>query len=136
MIFGSETTSSFRFMPSLFTSGHQNQERSQAILRVVVALFLCATALFSQVLRAAQPSLADYSAVDSILSAHCLDCHAGKDPEGQLVLDNFEALMKGGEIGPAVIAGKSSDSMLVQMIEGRFEKAAKRKSCLPASALN
>jgi tricorn protease-like protein/mono/diheme cytochrome c family protein len=73
----------------------------------------------------------DYSAVDSIFSAHCLDCHAGKDPEGQLVLESFETLMKGGEIGPAVMAGKSGDSLLVQMVEGRFEKNGKKKIMPP-----
>src|SRR5262245_13125524 len=69
----------------------------------------------------------DYSSVDAIFSARCLDCHAGKDPEGQLVLDNFESLMKGGETGPAVVPGKSSDSLLAQMIEGQFEKNGKKK---------
>src|SRR5690242_7696111 len=44
---------------------------------------------------AAQPFSPDYSSIDSIFTAHCLDCHASKDPEGQLVLESFEALMKG-----------------------------------------
>src|SRR5215471_9661465 len=73
----------------------------------------------------------DYSAVDAIFGAHCLDCHAGKDPEGQLVLESFESLMKGGEIGPAIVAGNSADSLLVQMIEGRFEKEGKKKIMPP-----
>src|SRR5262245_36903753 len=64
----------------------------------------------------------DYAAVDAIFTEHCLDCHAGKDAEGQLVLESFDALMKGGEIGAAVVPGKSAESLLVQMIEGRFEK--------------
>src|SRR5439155_21567255 len=57
--------------------------------------------------------------------------HAGKDPEGQLLLDSFETLMKGGEIGPAILPGKSGDSLLVQMIEGRFEKNGKKKIMPP-----
>src|SRR3954469_18520372 len=74
---------------------------------------------------------ADYSSVDSIFAKHCLDCHASKDPEGQLVLESFESLMKGGELGAAVIPGKSADSFLVQMIEGRFEKEGKKKIMPP-----
>jgi WD40 repeat protein len=73
----------------------------------------------------------DYSAVDSIFAQHCLDCHAAKDPDGQFVLESYEALMKGGELGVAVVPGKSGDSLLVQMIEGRFEKEGKKKIMPP-----
>jgi len=73
----------------------------------------------------------DYSSVDSIFAARCLDCHASQDPEGQLVLETFETLMKGGEIGPAVLPGKSAESLLVQMIEGRFEKDGRKKIMPP-----
>src|SRR5207302_5732127 len=78
-----------------------------------------------------QPSTTDYAAVDSLFAAHCLDCHASKDPEGQLVLEGFDTLMKGGEIGPAIVPGKSAESLLVQMIEGRFEKEGKKKIMPP-----
>src|SRR5262245_17429451 len=47
----------------------------------------------------------DYASVDAIFTKHCLDCHASKDPEGELVLESFESLMKGGEIGAAVLPG-------------------------------
>ncbi len=80
---------------------------------------------------AAEISAPDYSAVDSIFAARCLDCHASQDPEGQLVLESFETLMGGGEIGPAILPGKSAESLLVQMIEGRFEKDGKKKIMPP-----
>ncbi|PYJ06511.1 MAG: hypothetical protein DME25_06480 [Verrucomicrobia bacterium] len=90
----------------------------------------CCLSLLS--LRAAEPPAApDYAAVDAIVSAHCLDCHASSDPEGKLVLESFDTLMKGGELGLAIVAGKSADSMLVQMIEGRFEKNGKKKIMPP-----
>jgi len=69
----------------------------------------------------------DYTSVDAIFTKYCLDCHASKDPEGELVLESFETLMKGGEIGPAILPGKGADSLLVKMIEGRFEKDGKKK---------
>jgi hypothetical protein len=78
---------------------------------------------------AAQPS--DYASVDAIFTKHCLDCHASKDPEGDLVLESFDTLMKGGEIGAAVLPGKSSESLLVRMIEGRFQKDGKKKIMPP-----
>ncbi|EEF60702.1 c-type cytochrome domain-containing protein [Pedosphaera parvula] len=73
----------------------------------------------------------DYAAVDAIFQKHCLDCHGSQDPEGKLVLENFESLMKGGEIGAALVPSKSADSLLVQMIEGRFEKEGKKKIMPP-----
>jgi mono/diheme cytochrome c family protein len=83
-------------------------------------------------LTAAEPVVTnDYAAVDAIFNQHCLDCHASQDPEGKLVLENYESLMKGGEIGAALVPGKSADSLLVQMIEGKFEKGGKKKIMPP-----
>jgi sugar lactone lactonase YvrE/mono/diheme cytochrome c family protein len=73
----------------------------------------------------------DYSTVQAVFGRQCLDCHASKDPEGELVLENFETLMKGGELGPAIVPGKSTDSLLVRMIEGRFEREGKKKIMPP-----
>jgi WD40 repeat protein len=94
-----------------------------------VILLLCFLRSLSLAAQSSAPT--DYSAVDGIFSAHCLDCHAANDPEGQFVLESFETLMKGGEIGPAIVPGKSADSLLVQMIEGRFEKEGKKKIMPP-----
>ena len=91
---------------------------------VLTLLFLCLVSASN----AAQP---DYASVDGIFTKHCLDCHASKDPEGELVLESFDSLMKGGEIGPAVLPGKSADSLLIKMIEGRFEKDGKKKIMPP-----
>src|SRR5881396_2422648 len=109
----------------------QNQARARGLHRALLATGF--GLVFACVNTSAAPaaSSAEYSAVDSLFTAHCLDCHASTDPEGQLVLENFDALMKGGEIGPAILAGKSSDSLLVQMIEGRFEKDGKKKIMPP-----
>jgi WD40 repeat protein len=70
-------------------------------------------------------ALHTYVEVDSIFSAHCLDCHESKDPEANLVLESFESLMKGGEAGAAIIPGKSAESLLVRMIEGKVTKDGK-----------
>ncbi len=77
------------------------------------------------------PASPDYSAVEALFGQHCLDCHAAKDPEGGLVLDTFESLMQGGETGAAVIPGKGHESLLIQMVEGRFEKNGKTKIMPP-----
>jgi WD40 repeat protein len=68
----------------------------------------------------------DYAAVAAIVAQHCLDCHAAQEPEGKLVMETFESLTKGGESGAALLPGKSTDSLLVKMIEGRIEKDGKK----------
>jgi len=76
--------------------------------------------------RAEEQATADYAAVHAIFEKHCLDCHAAQEPEAKLVLESFETLMKGGESGPALVAGKSGESLLVKMVEGSTERDGKR----------
>jgi WD40 repeat protein len=48
------------------------------------------------------------------LKTNCIACHHTKDPEGQLVLETVKSILKGGDSGPAVVAGKAGDSLLLQ----------------------
>ncbi len=73
----------------------------------------------------------DYSAVDLLFNKHCLDCHAATEPEAELVMETFELLMKGGESGAVIVPGKSDESRLVKMIEGKIEKDGKKKIMPP-----
>lgn len=68
----------------------------------------------------------DYSEVDSIFSRSCLDCHEAKEPEGKLVLESFDTLMKGGESGAAIVPGKSGESLLMKLIDGGIERDGKK----------
>jgi len=74
-----------------------------------------------------------YARVDALFQKHCLDCHSAKDAEGQLILDGYDLLMKGGESGSAVLPGKSAESILVKSVEGSFEKDGKRKIMPPGA---
>src|SRR3569832_2277233 len=87
---------------------------------------VCAFACFMWPGRSFAESTPDFGAVHAIFEKHCLDCHESKDPEANLVLDTYDALMKGGESGPAIVSGKSSESLLMQMVEGRLEKDGKK----------
>jgi mono/diheme cytochrome c family protein len=50
-----------------------------------------------------------------ILAANCYDCHTD-DEKGDLRLDSRDALLKGGSSGPAIVAGKPNESLLVKAI--------------------
>ena len=53
--------------------------------------------------------------VRPILAANCYDCHAD-EAKGGLRMDSREALLKGGESGPAIVAGNPSESLLIQAV--------------------
>ena len=79
------------------------------------------------------PAQSDYSRIEALFQKHCLDCHNAKDAEGQLILESYDLLMKGGEDGAVIIPGKSAESILVKSIEGSFEKDGKRKIMPPGA---
>lgn len=56
--------------------------------------------------------------VRPILVARCFECHAGgdKEPRGGLRLDSRDALLKGGDTGPAVSLENPSNSLLLSTI--------------------
>ncbi len=47
-----------------------------------------------------------------ILRRNCLACHSSTNSENDLILETPQTILKGGIEGPAVVAGKSSDSLL------------------------
>jgi hypothetical protein len=55
--------------------------------------------------------------VAPILVKRCLACHDAKTAKGRFNVETFAALMRGGESGAEVTAGKSADSNLVNLIE-------------------
>ena len=48
-----------------------------------------------------------------ILKANCIACHNASKAKGKLNLENPKAILKGGNEGPAVIAGNADDSLLL-----------------------
>ncbi len=54
-----------------------------------------------------------------LLVARCFECHAGDKSEGGLRLDVANAISKGGDSGPPIVAGKPAESLLVSAI--RYE---------------
>ena len=57
--------------------------------------------------------------VRPLLVKHCIKCHGPRKQEGGLRLDSREAILKGGETGPAVVAGKPAESLLLEAV--RYE---------------
>jgi mono/diheme cytochrome c family protein len=51
--------------------------------------------------------------INPVLDANCVSCHGAGKVQGGLRLDSYESLMKGGQDGPAIVAGKPEESLLL-----------------------
>ncbi len=56
-----------------------------------------------------------------IFRDNCLACHSAQTKMGQLVVEDYDGLMKGGKTGPALVTGDAESSLLVRMLEGRAQ---------------
>ena len=56
--------------------------------------------------------------IKSILSARCYFCHNEENEMGGLRLDDREMALQGGNSGPAILPGRSSESRLIQLVSG------------------
>src|SRR5437899_11907785 len=56
--------------------------------------------------------------VHPILVSRCSGCHNGEKGQGGLSVNTRAELLKGGASGPAVVAGSSTGSLLIQRITG------------------
>jgi mono/diheme cytochrome c family protein/uncharacterized membrane protein len=52
--------------------------------------------------------------VQPILSVHCVQCHNPTKMKGDLRMDSYELLMKGGENGPVFVTGKGLESEMIE----------------------
>jgi len=65
--------------------------------------------------------------VDSCYKCHSAGAAAKKKLEGKLSLDTREALLRGGESGPAIVPGKPADSLLIKALRHQGPKMPPRK---------
>jgi len=75
------------------------------------------------------------SKIRPVLATHCFECHGHKD-KGGLKLDSREAILQGGDSGPAIVPGKPEKSLLmtaVQHADPDLEMPPKKK--LPPEAI-
>ena len=81
--------------------------------RVTICLLVAASSLWTQT--------ADVSFqrdLVPVLEKRCVVCHQGEKPQKGLRLTSAAGLMRGGESGPAVIAGSPGESLLLSKVSG------------------
>lgn len=79
----------------------------------LVAILLSPLSLFAQTTK----TTVDYKTeIKPLLQSHCFACHGSLKQESALRLDSGTLILKGGEIGPAVVAGNADESLLYQVL--------------------
>ena len=66
--------------------------------------------------RVASRTLVFDEIVQPVLQARCAACHGADRPQGGLRLDTRDGLLKGGDAGPVVVAGRPDGSELIRRI--------------------
>ena len=85
-----------------------------------------AAVLFSVVAGSLPAAPVDYARqIKPMFQAACVKCHGATTQKSKLKLDTAAAVLKGGENGAAIQPGKSSDSLLIQAIEGTHAEIPK-----------
>lgn len=64
----------------------------------------------------AEPAAVDFARVQAVLESKCLECHNPDKVKGDLLMHTAEALLKGGDTGPALVPGKPDESELVKRL--------------------
>lgn len=89
--------------------------------RAVSVLVLVVLALPTARVSAAEPPPDYAAAVVPLLTKYCGGCHKADEPEGQFSVATYADLVKGGEHGPALLAGDSGSSRMMRLITGAAE---------------
>src|SRR5438094_3673100 len=56
--------------------------------------------------------------INPILESSCIKCHGRGRTKGDFSIESRDALLKGGESGPALVPGKSAESHLIELVAG------------------
>lgn len=67
-------------------------------------------------LKAAEPDA--FAPVATLLEQRCVRCHSESRPQGGLALVSRDAMLKGGDSGPALVPGQAANSLLIEKIIG------------------
>jgi WD40 repeat protein len=69
-----------------------------------------------------ETTVPDYNThIAPLFNKYCTACHSADDAEGGLVLESYEKLLAGGRRGVSVVAGKSDQSRLLLVLDGRAQ---------------
>jgi mono/diheme cytochrome c family protein len=105
-------------------------------MRLPAPAFFAAALLLSAIpAPLAAGDAADYTTqIKPLVKSHCQACHGALKQEGNLRLDTAAAMRKGGDSGPAVVAGNAAASLLIVRIAATDEASRMPQEGKPLTA--
>ena len=122
--------------------GRSIEDRNCCMNRTLGLAILLASSSFAVAADANKQGIALFeSKIRPVLIQHCYKCHSAEAKKNKklkagLYLDTSAGVLRGGETGPAIVAGKPKDSLLIRAI--KHEDADMKmppKSKLPADVI-
>ncbi len=95
-------------------SGSSCASRTSLVAFLFISSFVPATEPVSK--ESAQQAVIFEKTVRPLLVEHCLKCHGQEKQEGGLRLDSLNAMLRGGDSGPAIVVGDIENSLLIAAI--------------------
>jgi hypothetical protein len=121
--------------PLRFGEGEQNpiatREKRRTVFTVGLAFWLASAS--TGMVTAAEPTPEDLTFFENqvrpLLVKSCQKCHGATKQQGALRLDSREAVLQGGDGGPAAVPGKPAESLLIKAVrhEGELQMPPKAK---------
>jgi mono/diheme cytochrome c family protein len=74
--------------------------------------------------------------VTAILQKNCVSCHGPAKVKGELRLDSYAGILKGGEDGAVIVKGDPDNSMLIQAVQRTGDLMMPPKSTLDPADVN
>src|SRR3989449_11438672 len=100
-----------------------NPSRPRLVVSLICGMSMVARGAITAEQAKMLPPLATHTVdfakeIKPILEASCVKCHGRGKDKGGLRIDTRETLLKGGDSGPAVVPGKSAESLLIALVQG------------------
>lgn len=90
----------------------------QSIARVALLVVMMTAARAAELPPPAAHPVDFARELQPLFAGRCYGCHGDKKQESALRADNRADLLKGGDHGPAIVVGRSAESILVQVLAG------------------
>ncbi|MFM7148985.1 MAG: c-type cytochrome domain-containing protein [Gemmataceae bacterium] len=74
--------------------------------------------------------------VRPVLVDKCVSCHGPKAQRGGLRMDSREAMLKGGDTGPALVVGDPQKSLIIQAVRRQGDLKMPPKDKVAGSEMN
>ena len=99
-------------------------------------LLLCSLAAANAIAEDKQASAPDFKRdILPIFEEKCLRCHGAKRRGGKLDMRTLEAMLEGGDTGPAIKPGNAKKSLLIELIHYKEMPPKKEKNFVTPAEL-